>query len=164
LAEPVDDLEREVVKDEVLDELAKDFAAHQFDLKYLIRVITATRAYQLTSTATHESQEEPRQFARMAGKGLCGAQVLAGLRGGTGYEETAVRRVRGGVGPGAARFELLASFARQTGGRSEFHTSIPQALALMNGKFVGDATSLGRSSTLAAVAEAPFLDTAAKVE
>src|SRR5262249_6353850 len=147
LAEPVDDLEREVVKDEVLDELAKDFAAHQFDLKYLIRVITATRAYQLTSTATHESQEEPRQFARMAVKGLSGEQVLASVMEATGYEETAVRPVRGGVGPGAARFELLASFARQTGGRSEFHTSIPQALALMNGKFVGDATSLERSST-----------------
>ncbi len=163
LAEPVDDLEREVVKDEVLDELAKEFADHQFDLKFVIRAITATKVYQLASAATHDSQEEPRQFARMAVKGLTAEQVLNSLIEATGYQETAALRVGRGA-PGMARFELLASFARQTGGRSEFHTSIPQALALMNGKLVGDATSLERSATLAAVAGAPFLDTAGKVE
>jgi hypothetical protein len=60
--------------------------------------------------------------------------------------------------------ELGGSFARQPGKPTEFQTSIPQALALMNGRFVNDATSLERSGTLAAVANAPFLDTAGRVE
>ena len=34
----------------------------------------------------------------------------------------------------------------------------------MNGRFVADATSLERSTTLAAVADAPFLDTAGRIE
>ena len=36
---------------ELLDELARQFAAHEFDLKFLIRAITASQAYQLTSPA-----------------------------------------------------------------------------------------------------------------
>ena len=51
---------------ELLDELAADFAAHDFDLKYLIRGIVASQTYQRTSRKTHDSQNEPQQFARMA--------------------------------------------------------------------------------------------------
>ena len=41
--------------------------------------------------------------------------------------------------------------------RTEPHTSILQALLLMNGKFVADATSVDRSELLAGVLDAPFL-------
>jgi len=43
-------------------------------------------------------------------------------------------------------------------------TSDPQSLMLMNGQFVNDAASARRSMLLAAVADAPFLDTTQRVE
>jgi hypothetical protein len=43
-------------------------------------------------------------------------------------------------------------------------TSIQQALALMNGKLVTDAVHLKNSATLAALLDAPFMDTAQRLE
>jgi Protein of unknown function (DUF1549)/Protein of unknown function (DUF1553) len=163
LAEPVDDLLREPGKNELLDELARGFAEHQFDLKYLIRAIVSTRAYQLTSVATDPSQNEPRLFARMAVKALTTEQVIASLIEATGYQAPA-SRPRGPAGAGLLQMELGRSFAHQPGKPTEFQTSVPQALALMNGKFVNDATALERGGTLPAVAGAPFLDSRGRVE
>jgi hypothetical protein len=163
LAEPVDDLLREGGKNELLDEVARSFAEHHFDLKYLIRAIVNTRAYQLTSVATDPSQDDPRLFARMAVKALSTEQVVASLIEATGYQAPA-GRPREPVGPGLLQMELGGSFARQPGKPTEFQTSVPQALALMNGKFVNDATALERGGTLPAVAGAPFLDTRGRVE
>ncbi len=157
LAEPVDDLLREGDKNEMLDELAHQFADHNFDLKFLIRTIVSTRAYQLTSRRTDASQDEPRLFGRMAVKALSTEQVIAALTEATGA-------LRGQAGGGLLRAELGGSFARQPNKPTEFQTSIPQALALMNGKYVNDATAVERSGTLAAVAGAPFLDTRGRVE
>ncbi len=157
LAEPVDDLLREGDKNEMLDELARQFTDHNFDLKFLIRVIVSTRAYQLTSRRTDASQDEPRLFARMAVKALSTEQVIASLTEATGAP-------RASTDPGLLRAELGGSFARQPNKPTEFQTSIPQALALMNGKYVNDATAVERSGTLAAVAGAPFLDAHGRVE
>jgi hypothetical protein len=43
-------------------------------------------------------------------------------------------------------------------------TSILQALAMMNGKFIADATTITRGETLTAIADAPFLDDAGRIE
>jgi hypothetical protein len=163
LAEPIDDLLREGKDNPLLDELARAFADSGFDLKYLCRAIISTRAYQLSSAATDPTQDDPRLFARMGVKGLTTEQVVASLIEATGHRDAAGRA----PGPDAtARLtaELNGAFARQPGKPTEFQTSIPQALALMNGKFVSDATGLELSGTLAAVANAPFLDTAGRVE
>ena len=61
------------------------------------------------------------------------------------------------------RFDFLTRFASQER-PTEKQASILQALMMMNGKFVDDATSLTAGNTLAAVADAPFLTTAAKIE
>ena len=47
---------------------------------------------------------------------------------------------------------------------TETQTSILQALALMNGKLTADQTSLDKSEILAAVLDAPFLDTEKRLE
>ncbi len=163
LMEPVDDLLREGGKNELLDELAQSFAEHHFDLKYLIRAIVSARAYQLSSVVSDPSQDDPRLFARMAVKALSTEQVVASLIEATGYQIPAGRS-REPVGPGLLQMELGGSFARQPGKATEFQTSVPQALALMNGKFVNDATALERGGTLPAVAGAPFLDTPGRIE
>ena len=73
---------------ELLDLLAKEFAAHEFDLKFLIRAITATQAYQLTSAGTHKSQDDPTLFARMPLRGLTAEQLFDSLAMATGYRDS----------------------------------------------------------------------------
>src|SRR5262249_49297606 len=47
---------------ELLNELAKSFAASNYDLKYLIRAIVNSRAYQLSSSAPSASASSDRTF------------------------------------------------------------------------------------------------------
>src|SRR5579883_1181605 len=61
IIDPVDEMvggEHTASHPELLDELARHFAEHNFDLKFLIRALTASRAYQLSSLATHRSQDD----------------------------------------------------------------------------------------------------------
>ncbi len=64
---PVDDLDKANPPShpELLDELARQFALHRYDLNYLIRAITATRAYQLSSSGGTPGDDQLSQFARM---------------------------------------------------------------------------------------------------
>ena len=163
LIEPIDDLSKDNQPShpELLEELAQQFAANQFDIKYLIRAIILSRPYQLSSTLTHASQEDARLFARMAVKGLSAEQLYDSLVQATGYrDQTPInqRTVAGGV-----RSEFLTKFANPEH-RTEAQTSILQALYLMNGHFTAGVTSLERSELLAAVADSPFLDPDQQVE
>ncbi|HMC65846.1 MAG TPA: DUF1549 and DUF1553 domain-containing protein, partial [Gemmataceae bacterium] len=165
LVEPADDLadDNPPSHPELLDELARQFAAHDFDFKFLIRAITASKAYQLSSAITEPSQLEPRAFARMPVKGLTAEQLFDSLALATGYREQASPNQRFGFNANDPRTVFQARFASQDK-RTETQTSILQALALMNGKFIADATSLDRSETLLAVVEAPFLNTAERID
>lgn len=170
LIDPVDDEPTEdnpASHPELLALMTQQFVAHNFDVQYLIRAITATQAYQRTSAQTHPGQSDSRLFARMALRGLTGEQLFDSLAQATGYNERSapagprdVVNLRAGNSP---RAEFLAKFASQEK-RTETQTSILQALALMNGKFISDATSVERSQTLAAVADAPFMNTTQRVE
>ena len=63
LIDPVDEMvgaDYPASHPELLDELARDFAAHDFDLKYLILAITSSKAYQL------EQRQDPPEPGRAA--------------------------------------------------------------------------------------------------
>jgi hypothetical protein len=164
IVEPIDDLipENKPSHPELLEELARQFAAHNFDFKYLIRAITMSRAYQLSSRSKSADPPDVRLFARMAIKGLSPEQFFDSLIQATGYREdkSDPNRV---FDPTSARQEFLTKFA-QTDKRTEAQTSILQALALMNGRFVHSATTPEVGETLAAVLDAPFFDTAGRIE
>jgi hypothetical protein len=164
IVEPVDDFneKNEPSHPELLDELAREFAAHDFDFKFLVRAIANTKAYQLTSAASDPSQDDPRQFARMAVKGLTPEQLYDSLVQATGFRDPTPANQRL-YDVQSTRAVFLSKFAAQEK-RTEYQTSIPQALALMNSQLITEVTSLQRSETLGAVAEAPFLDTGGKVE
>jgi hypothetical protein len=129
---------------ELLDELARQFVAHKFDVRFLIRAITASQAYQRTSRRTESgAPDTPRLFARMAIKRLTPEQLFDCLAQATGYREPTPSQVPDAaaallnrVGP---RGEFLALFANGSASRTEIQMSIPQALGLMNGQFVSDA-------------------------
>ena len=88
IVDPVDDFHEgnNPSHPELLDELAKAFADSSFDLKYLIRSLCRTRAYQRTSASTTPGQDDPRLFARMAAKGLTGEQLFDSLILATGFQ------------------------------------------------------------------------------
>jgi hypothetical protein len=144
---------------QLLDELGRAVAQRHFDLQFLIRAITASRTYQRASRLTDPSQEDLHLFPRMPLKGLTAEQIYDSLAVATGYRESAGQMNQGFFNRfGGPRGEFLNKFANSSDKRTEFQTSILQALSLMNGSFVADATSLDRSETLAALLDAPFLD------
>lgn len=144
LIDPVDGLGFEAnppSHPELLDELVRQFVAHDFDLKYLIRAIVLSRAYQRSSKQTHPRQDEPRLFARAPTRALTAEQLYDSLVLATGY--------RPGSGP--SRAEFLAPFDDPDSQPADFQASVQQALMMMNGKFLKEATDSARSATVAAV-------------
>jgi hypothetical protein len=129
---------------ELLDELARQFVAHDFDLKYLVRAITGSQTYQRSSRQTHPRQAEPRLFARAASRALTPEQLYDSLVLATGYRPEPSRA-------GSSRTVFLAPFDDPNSQPVDFQASIQQALMMMNGKFTEEATSPARSATVAAV-------------
>src|SRR5262249_18564098 len=74
---------------ELLEELATAFIAHKYDVKFLIRVITASQAYQRSSAVSHPSQKDLRLFVRMPLRGLSPEQLFDSLAVATEYQDTA---------------------------------------------------------------------------
>ncbi|HKB41309.1 MAG TPA: DUF1553 domain-containing protein [Gemmataceae bacterium] len=147
---------------ELLDELARQLVAHKYDLKFLIRAITASEAYQRSSAVTHPSQKDARLLARMPLRGLSPEQLFDSLAEATEYRDSASNPPGLFVGVQGARNRFLAKFAAQDQ-KTDYETSILQALYLMNNEFIADRTSLEKNRTLATLAE-QRTSTARKVE
>ncbi len=167
IVDPVDDFNDQNIPShpELLDELSRQFVAHKFDFKFMIRAITSSRTYQLTSTRTHASQDDSRLFASMALRGMSGEQLFDSLATAVGYVDPNADNNRRffNFDFNTPRAQFLQKFAKQDKA-TETHTSILQALSLMNGSFVRDATTIEKSETLAAVADSPFMDTPKRIE
>ena len=170
LTDPVDEMvggQGVASHPEVLDELARQFVAHKYDLKFLMRAIAATREYQLGSARTDDSQDDARRFARMPLRGLTAEQLFDSLAEAVYYPADGQPQNLAPFiinGNGSPREEFRTKFGRQAERPTEVQTSILQALTLMNGKMIGDATSLERSELLAAVVDSPFMDTQERIE
>jgi hypothetical protein len=147
LVEPVDDLDGAAGSDlsGLLDELAGQFRASGYKLKYL------TRAYQLSSSAGPADSAAPL-FASMPVRGLSPGQLFDSLTQATGAE------------PGDARDRFLELFASRDDRPIEAETTIIQALTMMNGSYIDAATNLATGQVLGAIVLAPFLDTQGRIE
>jgi hypothetical protein len=66
LVHPVDDMRitNPPSNSELLDALAREFVAHQFDLKWLMKTILKSQVYGLSSTPTDDNQSDTRNYAR----------------------------------------------------------------------------------------------------
>jgi hypothetical protein len=150
---------------ELLDELAQRFVDHNFDLKYLVRAVVATQAYQRSSVASHPGQDDPRLFARMVIRGLSAEQLFDSLAEATEFQDNSPAITNRFVDPESLtpRQKFLARFAHQDK-PTEAPTSILQALYLMNNSFVAERTSLEQNKTLATIADAARTDTSRRIE
>jgi hypothetical protein len=167
LVEPIDDM---VGSDSVnshpplLNDLAQQFIEHKYDLKYLIKAVTISQAYQRTSLRTHASQDDTRQFARMPLRGLSPEQLFDSLAEATRYNDGSPANQPFFPGNNSARAQFLQLFGSQPDKSTDHTTSILQALMLMNGQLTATATNLQQSGTLAAIVDAPFMDTPERIE
>ena len=129
-------------------------------------MITATRAYQLSSRGGPPTGDDglTTQFARMPLRRLTSDQVFASFVQATGFREPTPNRNNVVNITGGARDEFQSKFADSAVSPTEIETTILQALSLMNGRFVAEATNVEQSEFLSAVADSPFFDEATRIE
>jgi hypothetical protein len=142
LVDPIDDLDLNNLP-ATLQVLSEDFVAHDYDLRRLIRIITATRAFRLDSAADHDLTPEhvsawaafplqPLRPEQMAGAVLQAARVTTNDHS----SSTFLQFVRG---------QQTSDFVQRYGdpGEDEFRAhscTIPQVLLVMNGDLVEEHT------------------------
>ena len=85
IVEPNDDfrLSNPPVNPELLDALTKDFIAHGFDLKRLIRTIMSSRTYQLSSQPNDTNRDDEANFSRGVVRSLQAEQLLDAIASAT---------------------------------------------------------------------------------
>jgi Protein of unknown function (DUF1549)/Protein of unknown function (DUF1553) len=149
IVDPVDDFRdsNPSCNDELLDALAKDFAAHHFDVKYLIRTITASRTYQLSAEPNDVNKDDAKYFSHAVTKLLTAEQLLDAL-----CDVTAVPEKFPGLPAGTRAIQLpdgemnhpfLKTFgqpARELACECERESdsNLAQALQLINGPTINE--------------------------
>ena len=160
LVEPVDDMRpaNPPLAPEVLETLARDFAASKFDLRRLLRELVLTKTYQLSSRAEESDPSRALHFAQMNIKSVTAEQL---------YDCIAVATRQGAIvvgpmeQPGLLRFSdmsrqaFIEQFRAPAGQITDYHAGIPQALTLMHGGLIHTATDVATSGLLKSLA-APF--------
>jgi hypothetical protein len=149
IVDPVDDFRdsNPSANDELLDALAKDFAAHKFDVKYLIRTIMLSRTYQLSAQANEFNKDDSKYFSHAVTKLLTAEQLLDGICATTEVPEKfpgmppGTRAVQ--LPDGEANHPFLKTFgqpARELACECEREgdSNLAQALQLINGPTVND--------------------------
>ena len=157
LVDPVDDLgeHNSPSHPELLDELSHYFVQTDFNVRQLIRVLASTRAYQRSSQINSPADDRPELFARMAIKSLSAEQLYDCLNDAMRRRNDDPAMQQGLVPGGNERDRFLARFPSSEESTVEFQAGIPQALTMMNGAVVSNATQVASSDLLSAL-DAPF--------
>jgi len=167
IVDPVDDFSElnPPSHPELLDLLATELIEHDFDMKFLVRAITASRTYQLTSSVRSEDDDtSPRLFSRMAIKGMTAEQFYNSIAQAVGTHETFDEAQQGRFRATSTRGRFMDQFSDSNSGPTERQTSVLQALSMMNGRLVTDATGLESSRTLAGILDYPGFDNRRRIE
>ncbi len=137
----------------VIERLAKEFVQHNYDVKQLIRWITQTECYQLTSQSTDENElDDPASgyvpaFSRVYARPMSPEQVYDSMLVATGVEGQLWDQLA------KAREEWLQQFVtpHNTDENDEsiaFEGTVTQALLLMNGDLTSQALNGARGTVL----------------
>ena len=166
IVDPVDDFSElnPPSHPQVLDILARDFVASGYDLKRLVRIVTATEVYQLSSRQSHASQADPVYFARAVLRGLTPEQLFDSLAEAVGFYQPFRSDNPFVVNTNSPRAQFLDLFRDSSESALDRETTILQALAMMNGEFINNATSLDDSRTLKAVLDFPAMTDRQRLE
>jgi len=149
IVDPVDDFRdsNPACNDELLDALAKDFAAHKYDLKYLVKTVMKSRTYQASAQPTETNKDDTKYFSHAVTKLLTAEQLLDALCDFTGVPEkfaglpAGTRAVQ--LPDGEVNHPFLKTFgqpARELACECERESdgNLAQALQLINGPTVNE--------------------------
>ena len=161
LVDPVDDFRdsNPAASEELLDALARDFVAHDFDVRHVARTVLNSRAYQLSAAPTARNKDDDRFFSHAVTQ-LLPAEVLLDALSASADVPEAFEGTRPGTRaaqlPDGDVFQhpFLKAFgqpARETACECERQgdTSLGHALQLVNGptlkaKLVAPDNRIGR--------------------
>lgn len=130
IVHPIDDFnaQNEPSHPEVLKALTEGFGANRYDLKWLVREIVNSEAYQLSGAG--ESKEAlPKHFERARVRPLTAEEIYASLRVATANEVNPKE-------PNANWEYFLRAFGEPTNGLGEFQGSLSEHLFLNNSEQV----------------------------
>lgn len=168
LVEPVDDFRSSNLpsNEPLLDWLASDFVAHRFDLKHLMRRITESHVYQLSSLPNETNAGDTRNYSRFLRRRLP-AEVLQDAV----CDLTGISSTFEGLPPGARASEawnnrldseFMDAFGRPNSSADapcerDTRTSLVQSLHLMNSRQIQDKIGheKGRAKQLASSERKP---------
>lgn len=151
IIEPVDDIRASnpPSNPQLLDALTKDFIDHNFDLRYLIRTIVNSRAYQLSYKTNEWNSDDEINFSHMSPRRLSAEQLFDGIYVATGtkphfrdvprdFLAQDLPDPKIGIG---GFLDLFGRPERQTSCECERRSdvSLVQALNLLNGSTIADA-------------------------
>lgn len=166
IVDPVDDmgLHNPPQIPELLDSLALYFIQTDYDLRTLITTILHTRAYQLSSRSDSASPLHAQAFAQMNLKTLSAEQLYDCIAIATHREMKPLGEQTMGLDRlgSDARAQFIAQF-QTTGSAIDYQAGIPQALTMMNGVLISDATDLARTGVLTSLS-APFFSDEQRIE
>ena len=149
---------------EILELLADQFVAHDFDLQFLVRTITSAQVYQRSSLQTHDSQSDPAMFARATLRGLTPEQLFDSLAEAVGFYQPYRTENPFVISTDSQRGRFLELFSDEASSTQEKETTILQALAMMNGDFVAEAVDPARGKTLIAAIKFPLFEDMERIE
>ena len=142
---PIDDMQpgNPASHPELLDTMAKTFAAGGFDLKHLFRAICNSQTYQRTSKPFGDNHKDDQLFSHKTVKVLSPEQLfdsLAAVTGAMGAERPGRPATGGKGGPTGPREQFVLFYLAGADGANptEYEAGIPQALKLMNSRITGN--------------------------
>ena len=161
--DPVDDIRpsNPPVVPDLLDRIAADFVAHDFDVKHLIRTICATEAYNITASASGRTDPENELWARFHLVPLGPEELLNAVFRATDLERAAQRAGIEDLDALRANVVRQYAFLFETDEEDdgvEYSGTIAQALALLNGALIAQSSRALPGSALAELAEGPGTD------
>jgi uncharacterized protein DUF1549/uncharacterized protein DUF1553 len=153
IIDPVDDIRASNPPSNpaLLEALTKDFVAHDFDLRHLMRTIVSSRTYQVSIVTNEWNAGDRDNFSHAIPRRLSAEELMDGVSSAAGVkarfpevpEDTAASQL---VDPHIGREGFLDVFGRppresscECERRSDF--SLPQALNLVNGRTISDAVA-----------------------
>lgn len=140
LVNPVDDMHDENLPShpELLNALTEQFKSNNFDVKYLVRAICNSEAYQRTSRPTGSNSDDAVYYSHRTVRSMFPEQLYESLTLVAGRDQMAARKgktdaVQKKGGPNGARDQFLAFFrVSEEPNVLEYEAGIPQVLRLMN--------------------------------
>lgn len=151
---------------ELLRELAEYFRSTDYDVRNFMQMLAGTQAYQRSSVRLPDGPRPEGSFAEMPIKSLTAEQLFDSLATATcklqppsnGGQTFGINRVLD-----RDRQTFLASFRSPSSDVTDYQLGLTQALTLLNGEVIGEASDVAQGDLLGAL-QAPFMTDAERME